>query len=281
MVPPLVEPVFAKTGSTVILGTRVMRSNRKGIMNRSFGLRQFFWIRLRIHFSWLIAIGLGTAIVVTQFPETYSLVQRIIFGIIGGLLFFLAVLVRELILNFLAISKGIQVRRVTLFVFGGVYQVPEESTSPDVERLMSVAGLLTNLIIIAALYVVYLISVTRSTLIVNLFQWLVFIYFTLALFHFIPAFPLDGGRFLRVFLWRATGDYYRATRIACWVGWGIGLLALFGGILMLIFGQEWFVGLLLVLMGWVLQLGATQSRRRAALHEALRGVTARAVMNTE
>jgi Zn-dependent protease len=43
-------------------------------------------------------------------------------------------------------------------------------------------------------------------------NWLLF------LFNLIPAFPLDGGRFLQGILWARSGDYRSATQVACWSG---------------------------------------------------------------
>jgi Zn-dependent protease len=40
----------------------------------------------------------------------------------------------------------------------------------------------------------------------------------LLLFNLIPAFPLDGGRFLQAILWGRSGDYRSATQVACWSG---------------------------------------------------------------
>jgi Zn-dependent protease len=40
----------------------------------------------------------------------------------------------------------------------------------------------------------------------------------LLLFNLIPAFPLDGGRFLQEILWARSGDYRSATQVACWSG---------------------------------------------------------------
>ena len=239
-------------------------------------------IRLRLHSGWSIAFILITAIVVTQFPEAYPLWQRIVLGIAASFLFFVAVSFREITLNFLALSKGIPVKRVTLFVFGGVSQIAKEETLPVLELLLAMAGLLCNLIIAGIFYGVHSVLVnTGSVLIDGLILWSAFMYFMLALFHFIPGFPLDGGRLLRVLLWKATGDYDRATGIASWAGQGIGLLFIAGGILLLVLAHQWFNGLTLVFIGWVLHTAAVQSRRPMILHKALHGIMARDVVARE
>jgi Zn-dependent protease len=48
----------------------------------------------------------------------------------------------------------------------------------------------------------------------------------LLLFNLIPAFPLDGGRFLQEILWARSGDYRSATQVACWSGLVTALLFL-------------------------------------------------------
>jgi len=239
-------------------------------------------VRIRLHFTWYLAFVLIAAVVVTQFPEAYPLWQRIALGIAASLLFFVSVGIREFVLSYLAISRGAPLKRVTLFVFGGVAQITKESTRPILELLLAVAGLLSNLIIAAIFYGVYIVLVsTGSIMVAGLIQWLAFIYFMLALFHFIPAFPLDGGRLLRAVLWRATGDYDRVTRNATWTGWGVGLLFIVGGILILVFTRQWFVGILLAPMGWVLLLAAAQSRRQLVVREALQDIKAQDVMARE
>jgi len=238
-------------------------------------------VRIRLHYTWAIAFVLITAVVVTQFPEAYPLWQRIALGIAASLLYFIAVYIREFVLSLVALGKGIPVKRVTLFSFGGVSRIAREATLPILELLLAVAGLLSNLIIAGIFYVAYIVLVTAGSIIIaGLIQWLAFIYFMLALFHFIPGFPLDGGRVLRALLWRATEDYDRATHIASWTGWGIGLLCITWGILALVAGQ-WFVAILLAFMGWVLQSAVAQSRRQAALSKALQNIMAQDVMARE
>ena len=251
-------------------------------MRNAPSLGRISGIRVRLHYTWSVVSVLIIALVVTQFPEAYPLWQRIILGIAAILLIFTAVSIREFALSLMAISKGIPVKGVTLFVFGGVSQIPKEATLPTLELLVAVAGLLSNLIIAGMFYGVHLALVNAgSVMIAGLIQWLAFIYFMLFLFHFIPGFPLDGGRVLRALLWVTTGDYDRATRIANWTGRGIGLLFIAGGILIMIVAHQWFVGLLLLLLGWPLENAAAQSHRQTAVDKALQSITARDIMTKE
>ena len=187
-------------------------------------------IRLRLHPTWAAAFILIIAMVVTQFPEAYLFWQRIVLGVAASLLFLVAVGIREIILGFLALSRSIPVKRVTLFAFGGVSQIPKEGTLPVLELLLAAAGLLTNLIIAGIFYAVHAVLVnTANVMIDGLILWLAYMYFMVALFHFIPVFPLDMGRLLRTLLWKVTGNYDRATRIASWAGQGFGLLLIVWG----------------------------------------------------
>jgi len=233
-------------------------------------LGQIFGVRVRLHYTWFAAIVLLTAAVVTQFSTAYPLWQRTMLGIAASLLFFLAIITREFVLNFIATSKGLPVKSITLFVFGGVSQTAKGVTLPALELLLAVAGMLSNLVIAGIFYVVYFgLAQTGSIIIDVLVQWLAFIFFMLALFHFFPGFPLDGGRVLRALLWKTADNYERAARVASWAGWGIGVIFTIGGIVVVVTTQQWFVGILLAFPGLVLQNAATHSRRQAAQHGSI------------
>ena len=200
----------------------------------------------------------------------------------ASLIFFIAVGFREVILNFLAINRGIPLQRVTLFAFGGLPQIPKGDTRPLVELLMVAAGLLVNLLIVGILYAAHSALVNAGNVIMDgIVLWTTYLYFLLALFHFIPVFPLDGGRLLRTLLWKLTGNYDLSTNIASWAGQGFGLLLIAGGIVLLVLSRQWFNGLTLIFVGWILYLAAVQSRRQTALREALQHIAARDMMGGE
>ncbi|MFC1860176.1 hypothetical protein ACFLYC_01200 [Chloroflexota bacterium] len=231
--------------------------------DRFLGAR-FFGIHIRIHYTWIIAIALTALAVVTQFPtEYYHLWLRILFGVSAGIIFFIAILLRELVLSFISTEKGVVVRQVTLFAFGGLSEVDKETTTSAVELLLAVSGMLYNLVIAVAFLVAYVALAQSSQPAVDvLLKWLAFIFFMLALLHILPGYPLDTGRILRAIIWKSANNYERATRITSWVGVGIGLLLGIGGLLLLILTQEQFAGVFLLAVGLILQSASRYGWRR-------------------
>ena len=220
-------------------------------------------IRYRIHYTWLFAVILVPAAVITQFEPTYPLWQRAVLGVFASLMLFVAVAIRESVLGFIAVGKGIVVESVTLFIFGGMSQVDSDTTSPALELLLAACGQLLNIIIAGIFSVIYFVLLNTGNIMIEvLMQWMAFIWFMLVMLHFIPGFPLDGGRALRVLLWRLTTDYVKATSITSWSGWGFGLVMTAGGISLLVLTRELFTGIFLIVIGLLLQNAATYSRRR-------------------
>jgi len=235
--------------------------------------------RIRLHYTWLLAFILIAAVIVTQFPESYSLWHRVVLGVAAGLLYFVAMVMREFIIVFVSLSRGTLVKKVTLFPFGGVSEAAGETTQPNVERLLVVVGLLANLFIAGVFYGIHLIVAKNGDVILmGLMQWLTFIYFLLALLHFLPGLPLDGGRLVHSLLWQVTGSYYRAMRFASWIGWGMGVLLIAGGIYILVQSVQWFNGLTMILVGWSIENATRYSRRQAEIRWLLQGVKARDIM---
>lgn len=233
-------------------------------MKSSTKIGRFLRTHIRIHYTWILAFVLISWSVSTQFSTENPLLLRIAFGVAASVLFFFAILLREIVLLLLAVYKGVLVETVTVFAFGGLLQVDRETTTPSHELLLAVAGMLCNLVIAIIFYFTYvLLGNTEQIVIDILLKWLAFLYFTLSLFHIMPAFPLEGGRILHVILWKALNNVRRATRIAGWTGWVIGLLLTVGGIPILIFTIERFTGVFLIGTGLILQNAATHSLRQA------------------
>ncbi|MFC2011096.1 site-2 protease family protein [Chloroflexota bacterium] len=232
-------------------------------MKSSINISRFFQARIRLHYSWILVVILISLAVATQFPTESSLWLRIALGVATAVFFFLAMIIRELILLIIAVYKGVAIESVTVFAFGGLLQFDRDTTTPSHELLLAVAGMLCNLIIAGIFYFAYVLQGDTAQIMIDvILKWLAFIYFTLTLFHIIPAFPLEGGRILHTILWKALNDIRQATRISSWIGWTSGLILVAGGIFILTFTVERFTGAFSIGIGLILQNAATHSRRQ-------------------
>jgi Zn-dependent protease len=226
--------------------------------------------------------ALITAVMTTQFSVTLSLLNRIMLGLGVSVMFFAAVIIRELVISVSAYRGEIPIKKIVLFPFGGVYPVSEKRNKSTHPKLLYLARYLSNLVITAIFYGIYATLIYAGNLTVaGLVQWLTYIYFLLFLLHFVPALPLDGGEILRWILWKVNGDFYKATRTASLIGLVTGIALIFSGVLVLIISQEWLVGLLIVLIGWIIQIASQSIRSQVNIHTILRNIKVEDVMTRD
>ncbi|MHB8630290.1 MAG: site-2 protease family protein [Aggregatilineales bacterium] len=271
-------------------------------MRNGFKVGRVVGIEIDIDWSWLfifilIAWELGT--VFSQLHPEWGGGLAWSLAIATALLFFVSVLLHELAHSLVAQSQGIPVRRITLFLFGGVSDIQREPPSPKAEFLITIVGPLTSFIIGVILSLLAGISAgpldimtgSSSALaglspLSTMLVWLGSINILLAIFNLIPGFPLDGGRILRSILWAITGNLHRATRWATGVGQIVAWLFIIAGITMVfgaevpILGSGLINGLWLAFIGWFLNSAALQSYRQVVVHDMLHGVPVARVMRS-
>jgi len=112
------------------------------------------------------------------------------------------------------------------------------SSGPGDEFLIAAVGPLTSLLVAALFWIVDVFA--RGVLpgsLIGMFGYLAWVNLLLAAFNLVPGFPLDGGRLLRSFVWRVTGSFRRATRIASLAGQAVGWLLVAGGVAFLLTGN--------------------------------------------
>src|SRR3989440_11188476 len=120
-------------------------------------------IDIYIHVSWiLILVFLTFSLATGWFPSYYpgySTTTYFLLGFISAVLLFVSVLLHELAHSFVARARGLPVRNITLFIFGGVSNIEKEPGSPGIEFQIAVVGPLTSLLIGAlALALLYLLG---------------------------------------------------------------------------------------------------------------------------
>ena len=252
-------------------------------MPGSLRIGKIFGIDIYIHFSWIIIIVLMTwSLAVGWFPVLYhgfSAITDWVLGFLASVLLFVSVLLHELAHSVVARARGLPVKNITLFIFGGVSNIEKEPGSPGIEFQMAVVGPITSLLIGAlALGLLYVLGIPNSAL-GAILGYLGFANILLGIFNLIPGFPLDGGRVLRSIVWKIDGNLRRATRIVTIVGQVISYLFILFGIWLFFVG--YFIdGLWFGFIGWFLLSSAQAANSEVVLQSVLRGVTVGEVMNT-
>lgn len=254
-------------------------------MGGAFTLGKIFGIQFRLHYTWFIIFVLITVSLSWQyFPFAYpdwGTLTYWVTGIFTSLLFFTSVVAHELAHSLVGRANGIPVRSITLFLFGGVAHMTREAARHSAELKMAAAGPASSLLIGGLFFLLHLGLQGINEPIAAMAFWLAQINVVLAVFNLIPGFPLDGGRVFRSLLWRFSGNYERATRIAVQVGRGVGYLFMLGGVsIMFLFHEQWFSGLWLTFIGWFLTYVASASYRQAQWQLALQGIKASEVMTS-
>jgi Zn-dependent protease len=254
------------------------------MLKGSVRLGQIGGIPVRVHISWFLVFVLVTwnlaGVVFPQRHPGWSSVLYLGAGVVTALLFFASVLLHELAHSFVALRRGLPVRDITLFIFGGVSEIGEEPETPATEFLMAVVGPLTSLLLGGLLLVAAALLVEGGQLLAALCLYLGEINISLGVFNLIPGFPLDGGRVLRSILWQRSQNLARATRIASLVGQGVAYLFIMVGVWQIFLGQ-WGSGMWIAFIGWFLDNAAQSSYRQMAAKNMLAGHTVREVMTQD
>lgn len=252
-------------------------------MEASIRFGRLWGIPIGLHWSLFIVFGLlAWSLAQGYFPEEYPTLPNSahwFLAVVTTLLFFGSVLLHELGHALIALRNHIPVRQITLFIFGGVAQLEQESRNPGAEFRITAAGPLVSLALAGLFGGLYLLDQHIPYLAAPSY-WLARINLMLALFNLIPGFPLDGGRILRAIIWQFTGNLNRATRTAAFTG----QLVAFGFIgwgIYTIFTGSFFNGLWLAFIGWFLQNAAVTSYAQTNLQETLRGIKVSQVMNRD
>ncbi|MBD3885523.1 site-2 protease family protein [Phormidium tenue FACHB-886] len=243
-------------------------------MNGNLRVGSLFGIPFYVNLSWFLILSLITWDYGNQlgfaFPDLG--ISAWLLGLVAALLLFVSVLAHELGHSFVALRQGIPVNSITLFLFGGLASLGEESKTPAGAFWVAIAGPLVSLIIFGILTLVNTFTGIggAAAAVVSL---VASINLALALFNLLPGLPLDGGNVLKAIVWKITGKPYRGVAFASkagqflgWCGIGLGVLYMLG---ISSVGSIWTL-----LIGWFLLQNADRYAQAASVQEQLSGLTA-------
>lgn len=251
-------------------------------MRGSLRLGAIAGISIEIHYSWFIIFGLvAMSLALDWFPSAVPGLTAPVYWLAGAtasLLLFGSVLVHELAHSLVARARGLPVKSITLFVFGGVSSIEREPNSPGIEFQMAFVGPLASAIIGAVSWAVALVVGASSPLLSSVLEYLGVINLLLAAFNLLPGLPLDGGRVLRSIVWKLSGSLRTATRWAARAGQLFGYLFIFFGLLEF-FAANPVGGLWFAFIGWFLLQAAEAERMQVERSVLFAGVTVSQVMS--
>lgn len=240
-------------------------------------------IPVGVHWSVLLIMlllgqGLATAVLPAGAPGGSTGAYWIV-ALAVTVLFLGSLLAHELSHAIVARHYGVSVRRITLWLLGGMAELESEPPHARADLFVALAGPLASLgaaaVFGAAAGGLYLTGIAPLAWVA--LAWLALVNAVLAVFNLLPGAPLDGGRVLRAALWWWRGDRAFAQRAAARAGLVVSILMIVGGTLQVLWLAD-IGGLWLVLLGWFLLFAGQAEQADARLRTALAGVLVRDAM---
>jgi len=252
-------------------------------MQGSFRLFRIAGVDIEIHWSWLLVFVLLTGTLAKGlFGEElngWTRTERWVAASATSIVFFGSILAHELSHSIVANRLGIPVRRITLFVFGGVSHLESESRTPREEFLIAIAGPATSFVIAGLLGGLWLLLSPVREPAALAAGYLAVANAVIGVFNLIPGFPLDGGRVLRAFLWKTTNGLLQATRLASWVGTVVAYALMVLGIAVMVLTGEILSGVWFIFIGWFLRNAAESSYQQVLMRHLLGAVPVRSLLD--
>jgi Zn-dependent protease len=232
------------------------------------GLGRLFGVEIALHASWFPVFAALVWLASLEFAVAYPSLApavRVAMGAATAVLFFSSLVAHEMAHAVVARRRGVPVRGITLFLFGGVAEIGGEARRPGDEFAIALAGPITS-VVVAGLFALVTVLATRGDAfaVEGVATVVAVSNLVVALFNLVPGLPLDGGRLLRAGIWRATGDRRRATRIASSAGVIVSILLMGLGVFLVLRGL--WAGAWYVVIGWFLGALARRSVLPARPH---------------
>ena len=235
---------------------------------RGVQLARWRGIDIRLDWSWFL-IGFLCLLNFSSYLHGLGLGGGIAFlgAAVATGLFLATVLLHEMGHAAVAQRYGIRTHSIVLHLIGGVAKLEREARRPGEEVAIAAAGPLVNLTLALFLTpLAYLMPGDGTSLLRALgivFGWAAAANLLLGALNLLPAFPLDGGRILRGFLWQHHGSRPQGTLQGVKVSRICAYACLVVGAAILVSTGDSFLALSLALMAWIIFQGTRAEELQA------------------
>jgi Zn-dependent protease/CBS domain-containing protein len=262
----------------------------------SIKLMDLFGFRIGVDRSWFLILFLMIFWLSGPFRRALHSSDGVAYvtTVITVLILFGSLIVHELGHALVARRQGIAVKRIDLFLFGGLTEMSRDAATPGEDFKIAVAGPLATLGFVVLCLAVDLAIVgphrllraaeldgtVQITPVLLSLSWLLIWNVLLLIFNLIPAFPLDGGRMTRAIVWRITGEKRRGTVVAAKLGQAFGLLLAGVGVWLMLAYRS-FTGLWLIAIAFLLYQSARAAIVQTTLNAKIEGVRVADIMDRQ
>lgn len=174
----------------------------------------------------ILVIGLAVAFSMQYYPRTMSLSNPLhywAYGISTSLLLTFSIFFHEMGHALAAMKRNLSIKRIHLYLFGGMAELKQRPLSALDDFLVSISGPLASLFLASCgIGLAHLVGEYHQPLAL-LISYVSYMNLLLGIFNLIPIYPLDGGRVLRAFLWWRKNSFYQASIKT--YQWGARLIA--------------------------------------------------------
>ena len=118
---------------------------------------------------------------------------------------------------------GLPVRRIVVFLFGGVSELAGQARRPREEFAIAAAGPVVSVLLAVGCWLLSRPPQANSAAAVLLLL-LAWSNLVIAVFNVLPGLPLDGGRLVQAVIWKVSRSRMTGIRLASWSGRAVAVL---------------------------------------------------------
>jgi Zn-dependent protease/predicted transcriptional regulator len=252
-----------------------------------FPIGRILGLEIRVHLSWVFIVALVAVLAVAQIEQAAPTLDPALRWIVAGIIaaaFFVSVLAHELGHAIAARRRGLPTGPITVLFFGGSASLDTGARNATDEAVVAAAGPIVSLLAGGILVSVGAVLQTGADALLSGIGAVAFLVGVLNLIlgtvNLVPAFPMDGGRLVRAYVWSRSRSQQQGSRASATAGRLVGWVLVGAGLAVVLLGNT-MDGILLGLCGWFLSNASKAVYRRLAVEELLKDITVGEVMERD